>query len=763
LKSRLPITEALRLLALTSTNQNGNYIFAAGNLNSPTFEFKEGTFGTIGKVPVPTKDTPIPLSTGIGGSQLFQIAQPITQLYKINLGIHEQQLAFDYTNQEYRAKRQSLVSDVKQAYYGVLQSESALEVAKASVTQYEETDRVALQYVAQEAILKSDSLDVKAKLAQAKYQVIHLNNDLQTRKEHLNDLLARDLITDFHTQAVPPQSFEEIDLKAAQQTALAQRPEVAEANINVKKATYDRKLAHAQYIPDVSASFHYLSLFTAQILPPNIVSAGVEINWEPFDWGRRHDVVKQKEISLTQSQVQLEQVRSQILQDVNNRFRSLQESRAAIEVAQAARDASTEKLREVNDKFSREAVLLRDVLQQHATVANANYDYEQALLWAKTDLMKIPKAAREISTLLTAAGIAFGMSGCQEAGSEPKPATPVRVAEVTSIRAGNAVRYSANIVPYAQVDLAFKSGGYVTSIRHVKSNDGGIRNVDAGDWVQKDTVLAVVDQQDYLNKLEQAKAQLERAQAEYDKAKLSFDRIDALYASKSATKPDHDSARAQLDSAAATVTSAKAQISDAQIALGYCSLRAPFDSWIVDRSVDVGALVGPATKGFSVADTRSVKAVFGLPDISIRQVKLGQTMTITSDAVAGEFRGRVTSISPAADPKSRVYSVEVTIQNPNNALMSGMIASLGVGGGELAKPVLAVPLSSVIRNSSGTGFAVMLATGAGDRISARLRPVELGDAYGNFVGITNGLTPGDKVITTGVTLVKDGDMVRVIP
>src|SRR5262249_24102042 len=158
-----------------------------------------------------------------------------------------------------------------------------------------------------------------------------------------------------------------------------------------------------------------------------------------------------------------------------------------------------------------------------------------------------------------------------------------------------------------------------------------------------------------------------------------------------------------------------------------------------------------------------VKAVFGLPDTSIRQVKLGQTLTVTTDALSGEFRGRVTSISPAADPKSRVYSVEVTIQNPNNALKSGMIASLAVGGEQLANAMPAVPLASVIRNSSGSGFAVMLAVGSGDTVSARIRPVALGDAYGNVIAITNGLTDGDRVITTGVTLVKDGDTVRVIP
>ncbi len=115
----------------------------------------------------------------------------------------------------------------------------------------------------------------------------------------------------------------------------------------------------------------------------------------------------------------------------------------------------------------------------------------------------------------------------------------------------------------------------------------------------------MVDQQDYRNKLEQANAQLARAQAEYDTAKLSFDRTQALYSSKSATKPEYDSANAQLQSAAAATASAKAQIDDARIALAYCELRAPFDGWIVDRSVDVGSLVGPATKGFSIANTNS--------------------------------------------------------------------------------------------------------------------------------------------------------------
>ena len=118
------------------------YFFASGNLNSPSFTFKENTFGNVNGFPVPSKDTEVPLSHGVTGSALAQIAQPISQLYKINLGIREQMLGVDLANQDYRAQRQSLVSDVKQAYYAVLQTESALSAARATVTQFVETERV---------------------------------------------------------------------------------------------------------------------------------------------------------------------------------------------------------------------------------------------------------------------------------------------------------------------------------------------------------------------------------------------------------------------------------------------------------------------------------------------------------------------------------------------------------------------------------------------------------------------------------------------
>jgi RND family efflux transporter MFP subunit len=373
------------------------------------------------------------------------------------------------------------------------------------------------------------------------------------------------------------------------------------------------------------------------------------------------------------------------------------------------------------------------------------------------------RSKRIFLSMTTAVVLMLSLTGCNETTSASKAILPVRLASVQNITVGNSARYSADIVPYTQVDLSFKSSGYIDSIYQVRSAEGGVRNVDQGDWVNKGTELALVHQQDYIDKLDQAKAQLDRAQAEFEKAKLSFDRTSALYSTQSATKPDFDNAQAQLASTTAAVASAKAQISEAQVALGYCSLRAPFDGWLLKRNVDVGMLVGPATNGFTIADTRAVKAIFGVPDTAIGKVRVGQELSITTDALPGNFTGRVTNISASADPKSRVYSVLIMIQNSGNQLKSGMIASLVLAGNELARPIIAVPLEAVIRDPSGhDAFAVLVAEGSGDTVTARLRGVGVGSAYGNMLEITSGLSAGEKVITTGASQVKNGDQARVV-
>lgn len=346
-------------------------------------------------------------------------------------------------------------------------------------------------------------------------------------------------------------------------------------------------------------------------------------------------------------------------------------------------------------------------------------------------------------------------------------ALPVHVTTVVPLSVTNGPRFAASIVPVSEVALSFKSGGYVESILRVPGPDGTLRNVEQGDWIPKGTVLAAVRQDEYRNGVAQARQKLARAQAELDDAKLNFDRAAALYAVQSLTKTDRDAAQARFDSSTAAVQEAQPGLANTQISLDDCFVKAPMDAWLLKRAVDVGSLVGPATVGFVVADTHLVKAIFGVPDTALDRVRPGSSQLITTDAVPGESHGRITAVSASADSLSRVYSVEVTLVNSGNRLRAGMIASLVLEDEHQSShtaPAVGIPIGALVRApGSGDRYAVFVVAGAGADASAQLRPIEIGRMYGNQIAVTKGLRLGEQVIVTGLSMVRDGQAVQVVP
>lgn len=356
------------------------------------------------------------------------------------------------------------------------------------------------------------------------------------------------------------------------------------------------------------------------------------------------------------------------------------------------------------------------------------------------------------------------LAGCREKKPAEKTPVPVTVSVAELYTGGTSSPYSASIVANVQVALAFKSGGYVTNVLQVKSPAGGMRYVDQGDWVKRGTVLATVRQQDYQNTLQQAQGQLGQAQAASLNAQQNFARAQALLDANALTQVDYDSAKAQLDSTSASVKTAEGAVQNAKQALSDCELVAPMDSWVTNRNVDVGDFAATGTVGFTLVDTRQVKAVFGVPDTLLAQVQLGQRQRVTTEALPQAFEGRITAISPQADQKSRSFQVEVTIPNPRNELKSGMVATLDLGQGKLERAVTVVPLSAIVSPSDGMKmFAVYVVAREAGHDVARRHQVELGDTYGNRVAVTQGLATGERVISNGANFVREGDAVQVTP
>jgi RND family efflux transporter MFP subunit len=375
--------------------------------------------------------------------------------------------------------------------------------------------------------------------------------------------------------------------------------------------------------------------------------------------------------------------------------------------------------------------------------------------------IRLPRtAAQPLMVVFLATSI---VAGCHnEAALPAKPPIAVRLADVTQYQSSEGLRYSASLIPYAQVDVAFRTTGYITDVKQIKSADGRTRNIGTGDHVTRGTVLAQIRRQDLKNQADESGAQVDAAVAQHAQAEQDFNRAKALYATQSLTKPEYDQAQARFDSTLAAVNQAQAAQRQAQLTLSDSQLAAPLSGYVIARNIDVGTLASPSSTAFTVADTSAVKATFGVPEDALNLVHEGQKLTLQLQNGAAQYSGRVTSISPSADARNRVFAVEVTLSNRQNTLKPGMIASVELGG-KRESPQPSVPLSAIVPYPGESGqFAVVVAEQRSGQWQAHVRRVTVGVTHGSSASVT-GVRAGEKVVAIGAQLVKEGDSLSVIP
>ncbi|MEM7008781.1 MAG: efflux RND transporter periplasmic adaptor subunit [Thermodesulfobacteriota bacterium] len=371
----------------------------------------------------------------------------------------------------------------------------------------------------------------------------------------------------------------------------------------------------------------------------------------------------------------------------------------------------------------------------------------------------------KITNLTLAVVIAIGgiLNACSGDHSK-KTVTPVRVEEVRIHDENAPVRYTASVNPYSQVSLDFEVRGYVIEILQTQGADGRSRDVQAGDFVTTDLPLALIDPTEYLAKVVEAKSQLASARAAQQKDTAAYKRAQILYSQQSMTAPEHDRAVKNFKTSNAQVKAAEANLVEAEQNLSYCTLRAPSNGVLLSRDIEIGALVRPGTKGFELADVSAVKVVFSIPDTVLGDVRLGEVMEVTTESIKDTiFLGVITEIAPSANLRTRVFNVEITIQNPENQLKPGMIASLNVFKGDSVNPVYAVPLDSIVRSvNSQDGYAVFTVHESGGKVKSQRKDVTLGSVYGNRIAVVQGLSEGEKVVTMGAQQIRDGQEVNII-
>src|SRR5262245_12445086 len=322
-------TEVMKAAAEAAAQRTHLYpafkVYALGSqLLSPiNFLVQTGLFGTYpGIGPVPATDTQISTPRRPAGFVIGTASQPLSTLYRIRLSLKLLDLNGQLAKEQARAGRQDLARDVKRVYYGIQQGEASLGAAQETVNLYREVEALTSRYLAEQTVLKRDHLQAQTRLARAEHDQASIQDQIDSGKEQLNHLMGRDVRTAFDVTPPMAATTLEADVEAARRRALDQRPEIREARLKLQQAQQDRRVKKAEYIPDVSASLNSITTLNLNsFLPVTINSMGLVMSWEPFDWGRKKHELAQKDGVIGQARNSATEAESQVLIDVNDKFR----------------------------------------------------------------------------------------------------------------------------------------------------------------------------------------------------------------------------------------------------------------------------------------------------------------------------------------------------------------------------------------------------------------------------------------------------------
>lgn len=362
------------------------------HLTDEAFTFQEGAFGDFPIIgPIPPEKTTINTAPDFTTYLTASVGQPLSQLYEISLMVKQrevQELLFD---QELRASQQEVADRVKKEYYNILKSQSSLRSKDEKIVFLKSLSELVDKNVAVQRALEQDSLEVKARLAQVEYERFVIENSLATEKERMNKLLGRDIETPFTVLEVPEAEPYIIDVEAAEDIALNQRPEIKSAKLYIEFAENEVKLKKAKYIPEIGVEFSYIANFNIELLPENIATVGVFAKYDVFQWGKKGKEVSKKKKAVIQAENDLSEAEAEVRIEVNSKIRSLEEASVLIEVTELEQIAAREKLRVTLNKYKVQEALLPELLEAESALEDKNDNYEKAVLdyWtARADLEK---------------------------------------------------------------------------------------------------------------------------------------------------------------------------------------------------------------------------------------------------------------------------------------------------------------------------------------------------------------------------------------
>jgi membrane fusion protein, multidrug efflux system len=268
--------------------------------------------------------------------------------------------------------------------------------------------------------------------------------------------------------------------------------------------------------------------------------------------------------------------------------------------------------------------------------------------------------------------------------------------------------------------------------------------VDAGDKVTKGQVLATIDDRSIRANVESLKSQLELSTTLYNKQKNLWDQ-------KIGSEVQFLNAKTQKESL-------EKQVAALQDTWDMTRIKSPINGTVDDVKIKTGQMMAPGMPAVRVVNLSALKVKGELPESYISYVNKGNPVRIFFPDLNTEIESKVDYSGKAINVINRTFNVEVKLKSTKEQFHPNQVAVLRIADYTSGKAMV-VPVGAVMKSSEGEYLFV--ASAEGGKMKAKRKIIKSGKIYNGTVEITEGILPGDKVITFGYQNLVEGDIIAI--
>lgn len=342
--------------------------------------------------------------------------------------------------------------------------------------------------------------------------------------------------------------------------------------------------------------------------------------------------------------------------------------------------------------------------------------------------------------------------GCKQKEPEPTPVIrPVLTRQVFSTGGSRTRTFPGIAQAERESRLSFRIPGKIQRLE-----------VKVGDNVRPGQLIAALDPEDYRLQVEETEASLERARAESRNAEANYVRVRALYENRNASRNELDGARAAAESAAAQVLAFQKRLDLARAQMSYTRLEAADEGAVAEVYVEVNENVQAGQPVVLLTGGSRIEVQVGVPESLISQVRPGDRVTVTFDALPGrKFAASVVKVGVVSGA-STTYPVTVRLEVAVPEIRPGMAAEVSFSfSSRQGSERFLVPAVAVSEDRQGR-FVFVAEPAPGGLATVRKKPVRVGELREDGLEILEGLRDGDLVIVAGVSRIAEGEMVKIL-